>query len=112
MLGRWGVEVDVGGEGRGSIWEGGNHSCGLLTRCARRWKDKSMEVVVWRVLRGSVQGESYRLGGNCVFRRLERPIGSKAFICSSEGPGPWREDDGSTSSESSVMPLKVEALRL
>ena len=33
-------------------------------------------------------------------------------MCSSEGPGIGIEDMGSTSSESSVMPLKVDALRL
>ena len=56
--------------------------------------------------------EAYRLDGKGVFRRLLRAIGSNEARCSSEGPGICIEDDGSTSSESSVMPLKVDALRL
>ena len=57
-------------------------------------------------------GEAYRLGGNCFSRRLLRAMGSKVLICSSEGPGICIEEEGSTSSESSVMPLNVEALRV
>lgn len=56
--------------------------------------------------------EAYRLDGRGVFRRLLRAMGSNDARCSSEGPGICIEDDGSTSSESSVMPLKVDALRL
>lgn len=56
--------------------------------------------------------EAYRLDGKGVFRRLLRAIGSNEAMCSSEGPGICIEDIGSTSSESSVMPLKVDALRL
>lgn len=56
-------------------------------------------------------GETYRLDGNCVLRRLLLAIGSNAARCSSDGPGTSIEDDGSTSSESSAMPLKVDALR-
>ena len=55
--------------------------------------------------------KAYRLGGNCFSRRLLRAIGSNDLICSSEGPGICMEEEGSTSSESSVMPLNVEALR-
>ena len=55
--------------------------------------------------------EAYRLGGKRFFRRLLRAIGSKDAMCSAVGPGVCIEDKGSTSSESSVMPLKVEALR-
>ena len=53
-----------------------------------------------------------RLGGNWLLRRLLRAIGSNLWMCSSEGPATWREDSGTTSSDSSVMPLKVEALRV
>ena len=56
--------------------------------------------------------KAYRLDGKGVFRRLLRAIGSNDARCSSEGPGICMEDDGSTSSESSVMPLKVDALRV
>lgn len=55
---------------------------------------------------------AYRLDGKGVFRRLLRAMGSNDAMCSDEGPGICIEDDGSTSSESSVMPLKVDALRL
>ena len=55
---------------------------------------------------------TYRLDGKGVFRLLVLAIGSKDARCSSDGPGTCIEDDGSTSSESSVMPLKVDALRL
>ena len=61
------------------------------------------EGVVW---------ETYRLEGKGVLRRLVLSIGLNDAICSSDGPGTCIEDDGSTSSESSVMPLKVDALRL
>lgn len=54
----------------------------------------------------------YRLGGRGFSRRLLRAMGSNDLMCSSVGPGIGRDDDGSTSSESSVMPLKVEALRV
>lgn len=53
-----------------------------------------------------------RLEGNCFSRRLLRAIGSNCLMCSSEGPGICMEDVGSTSSESSVMPLNVEAFRV
>ena len=53
-----------------------------------------------------------RLGGNWLLRRLLRAMGLNLWMCSSEGPGTWREDSGTTSSDSSVMPLKVEALRV
>ena len=56
--------------------------------------------------------EMYRLGGNCFSRRLVRAIGSKDLMCSSEGPPMCIDDCGSTSSESSVMPLKLEAFLL
>lgn len=56
--------------------------------------------------------KAYRLDGKGVFRRLLLAIGSNDARCSSEGPGICIEEDGSTSSESSVMPLKVDALRL
>ena len=56
--------------------------------------------------------KTYRLDGNCFLRRLVLAIGSKDARCSGDGPGTCIEDDGSTSSESSVMPLKVDALRL
>lgn len=56
--------------------------------------------------------ETYRLDGKGVLRRLLLAIGSNDARCSSDGPGTCIEDDGSTSSESSVMPLKVDALRL
>ncbi len=56
--------------------------------------------------------ETYRLDGKGVFLRLLRAMGSNDAMCSSEGPGICIEDNGSTSSESSVMPLKVDALRL
>lgn len=55
--------------------------------------------------------EIYRLDGKGVLRRLLLAIGSNAARCSSDGPGTCIEDDGSTSSESSAMPLKVDALR-
>ena len=57
-------------------------------------------------------GAANRLGGKGFPRRLLRAMGSKDLICSSDGPGTCRDDDGSTSSESSVMPLNVEALRV
>lgn len=83
-------------------------------------------VVGWKggERRGWVDGEgiggcdvevcmvAYRLDGKGVFRRLLRAMGSNEAMCSDEGPGVCIEDDGSTSSESSVMPLKVDALRL
>ncbi len=63
-------------------------------------------------IRGSrLEGETgngkglYRLGGNLSFRRLLRAIGSNCFICSAVGPGIGKEEDGSTSSESSVAPV-------
>ena len=56
--------------------------------------------------------KTYRLDGKGVLRRLVLAIGSKDVRCSCDGPGTCIEDDGSTSSESSVMPLKVDALRL
>ena len=49
--------------------------------------------------------ETYRLDGNGVFRRRVRAMGSNDAQCSSEGPGVCIEDIGSTSSDSSVMPL-------
>jgi len=52
-----------------------------------------------------------RLGGNWVFRLLLLAMGSNDLRCSSEGPGVAMDEEGSTSSESSVMPLNVEALR-
>ena len=53
-----------------------------------------------------------RLGGNWLLRRLLRAIGLNLWMCSSDGPGTWREDSGTTSSDSSVMPLNVDALRV
>ncbi len=38
-------------------------------------------------------------------------MGSNDLICSSVGPGICMDDDGSTSSDSSVMPLNVDDLR-
>lgn len=58
------------------------------------------------------RGMTDRLGGNWLLRRLLRAIGLNLWICSSEGPDTWREDSGTTSSDSSVMPSNVEALRV
>ena len=54
---------------------------------------------------------TYRLGGNGFSRRRLRAMGSKDLMCSSEGPGICMEDEGSTSSEVSLIPLRVEARR-
>lgn len=53
----------------------------------------------------------YRLGGSCVFRLLLRATGLKALTMSSEGPASLKDDNGSTSSERSDVPEKVEAFR-
>ena len=53
-----------------------------------------------------------RLGGSWLLRRLLRAIGLNLWMCSSDGPGTWREDSGTTSSDNSVMPLNVDALRV
>ena len=72
-----------------------------------------MEVAGSSGLREMGQGgeETYRLDGKGFLRRLVLAIGSNDARCSSDGPGTCIEDNGSTSSESSVMPLKVDALR-
>ena len=54
---------------------------------------------------------AYRLGGSCRSRFLLLINGLKLLRSSSEGPGICKEEEGSTSSESSVMPSNVEALR-
>ena len=54
---------------------------------------------------------TYRPDGSFRSRLLLRIIGSKVLSCSAEGPGIRKEEEGSTSSESSVMPSIVEALR-
>ncbi len=59
-----------------------------------------------------LDAETYRLDGKGVLRRPVRAMGSNDARCSSEGPGVCIEDNGSMSSESSVMPLKVDAVRL
>ena len=48
---------------------------------------------------------SYRLDGNGAFRARVRATGSKDLMASGEGPEAAREEDGETSSESSVVPL-------
>lgn len=53
-----------------------------------------------------------RLDGDCFLRRLVRAMGLKRLMCSSEGPGVCIEEVGSTSSDSSVMPSNVDALRV
>lgn len=47
---------------------------------------------------------TYRLEGRGVFRDRARAIGSKVLICSCEAGGWAKEDDGETSSLSSVVP--------
>lgn len=69
----------------------------------------SRGVIEWLKVQSA---EADLLDGKGVFRRLLRAMGSNDARCSSEGPGVCIEDKGSTSSESSVMPLKVDALRL
>ena len=48
--------------------------------------------------------KNYRLGGNWVLRVRLRSTGLKDSMIEGEGPGMWNEEEGSTSSESSVMP--------
>ena len=60
---------------------------------------------------GSIGTETYRLGGNCVTRLRLRSIGSNDLMVSSDGPGALSEDDGSTSSETSAVPDRLEAFR-
>ena len=74
----------------------------------------SMDVFIVEIVEClGIDGEvKYRLGGKGFVLRLLRAIGSKDLMCSSVGPGICMDEDGSTSSESSVMPLNVEALRV
>lgn len=102
--------VGVGGGAHGSILEGGICS----------WRDMGWVYILVDDVCVAGLGEiglemgeekTYRLDGKGVLRRLLLAIGSKAARCSAVGPGTCIEDDGSTSSESSAMPLKVDALR-
>lgn len=94
--------VDGGGGGRGSTLEVGSGSCEeILSDLEEVGEDLGVRSWMW----------AHRLGGKGFSRRLLLAMGSKALRCSSEGPGICMEDDGSTSSESSVIPLNVEALR-